>query len=355
MKKKVLVIALAVTMIAGILAGCSSGDSKTGDAGSDATASTEEGTDNTGEESQTAEGSGADDGQSYKVGVTFSDLSNPVWAELVQEAETYAKDKNLSVTYVDAQSDATKQVTQIENFVQSGMDAIIVCAVEANSVADATKAAMEAGVKVVSYTQVIENCDAEYLVDPYNTGYACGERAAKWINEKYGAEEVVEWALMDLPEFPEIIERANGIIAGIEENTTNTKLVATASALTAEQGLSNAENFLQANPNLKAICCIGGGGSTGGNEGIKASGITDFESVGLFGIDATENEIQNIIDSDPQKSSISLGGGKAHGRALIDMAYSLLHNESIEKTQYMPIQVIDASNAQEYWDEIYVK
>lgn len=355
MKKKVLGIVLALTMTAGVLAGCGS-DSGTNDTGANAAEDAGGGdSSDASDASQPAEETSEAAGQSFKVGVTFSDLSNPVWAELVQEAEEYGKGKNLSVTYVDAQSDATKQVTQIENFVQSGMDAIIVCAVEANAVADATKAAMEAGVKVVSYTQVIDNCDAEYLVDPYNTGYACGERAAKWMNEKYGDEEVVEWALMDLPEFPEIIERANGIIAGVEENTTNTKLVATASALTAEQGLSNAENFFQANPNLKAICCIGGGGSTGGNEGIKASGVTDYESVGLFGIDATENEIQNIINGDPQKSSISLGGGKAHGRALIDMASSLLNGEDIEKTQYMPIEVIDGDNAQEYWDEIYAK
>jgi len=349
MKKKVLGIVLSLVMSIGLFAGCQSENTETGNQDTDTTKAA------SADETSSDENTDSPAGDSYKVGITFSDLSNPVWAELVQEAERYGKEKNLSITYVDAQSDATKQVTQIENFVQSGMDAIIVCAVEANAIADVTKSAMDAGVKIVSYTQVIENCDAEYLVDPYNTGYACGERAAKWINENYGDEEVVEWALMDLPEFPEIIERANGIIAGMEENTTNTKLVATASALTAEQGLSNAENFLQANPNLKAICCIGGGGSTGGNEGMKAAGITDFDSVGLFGIDATENEIQNIINKDPQKSSVSLGGGNAHGRSLVDMAYALLHGEDIEKTQYMPIEVIDASNAQSYWDEVYAK
>ena len=291
----------------------------------------------------------------YKVGITFSDLSNPVWAELVKEAETYAKDKGISVTYVDAQSDATKQVTQIENFIQGDMDAIIVCAVESNAVADVTKKAQDAGIYVVGYTQVLENCDAEYLVDPYNTGYACGKRAAEWINENCGDEEVVEWALMDLPEFPEIIERANGIKAGVEENAKNAKLVATASALTSEEGVKNAETFLQAHPDIKAICCIGGGGSVGGNEGIKSAGITDYESIGLFGIDATENEILNIINGDPQKSSVSLGGGKAHGDALIDIAYDLLKGKDVEKDQYMPIEVIDSSNAQEYYDTVYSK
>lgn len=337
MKKRILSVLTAMLLFVGTITGCSM-DADTG--GSTAT---------------TASADTKSTKDEYKVGITFSDLSNPVWAELVKEAEAYAKDKGISVTYVDAQSDATKQVTQIENFIQGDMDAIIVCAVESNAVADVTKKAQDAGIYVVGYTQVLENCDAEYLVDPYNTGYACGKRAAEWINENYGNEDAVEWALMDLPEFPEIIERANGIKAGVEENAKNAKLVATASALTSEEGVKNAETFLQAHPDIKAICCIGGGGSVGGNEGIKSAGITDYDSIGLFGIDATENEILNIMNGDPQKSSVSLGGGKAHGDALIDITYDLLNGKDVEKDQYMPIKVIDSSNAQEYYDTVYGK
>ncbi|MBO1901056.1 sugar ABC transporter substrate-binding protein [Leucobacter weissii] len=289
----------------------------------------------------------------YSVGVTFSDLSNPVWAELVQEAQSYGSEEGLAVNYVDAKSDASTQVTQIENFIQQGVDAIIICAVDAASLVDVTQRAQDAGIKVVGYTQVLDNYDAQYLVDAYNTGYANGEAAAKWINENYGHESVVEWGLMDLPTFPEIIDRANGIKDAIAELAPNAELVATNSALTAEEGVTNAENFLQANPDLKVIATIGGGGAQGGNEGVKASGITDYDAFGLFGIDATEIEIQNILNGDPQKASISLGGGKAHGRTLVDITADLLAGETVEKDQYMPITVIDQSNAQEYYDEVF--
>ena len=342
MKKKLLSALLCFAFLVMSLGGCS-GSQTASQSGSGSTAAG----------ASEASGSQASDSQAYNIGITFSDLSNPVWAELVQEAERYGKEKNLNVTYVDAKSDTVRQVTQIENFIQNGMDAIIICAVEANSIADVTKQARDAGIYVVAYTQVLDNYDAQYLVDAYNTGYACGKRAAEWINENYSDEAEVQWAIMDLPIFPEIIERANGIKDGLEENAENVRLVATASALTAEEGLKNAENFLQANPDLKAICCIGGGGSSGGNEGIKSAGVTDYDSVGLFGIDATEEEILNIIKGDPQKSSISLGGGKAHGITLIDMAYNLVTGAGNEATVYMPIEVIDKTNAQAYYDEIY--
>jgi len=291
----------------------------------------------------------------YSVGVTFSDLGNPVWAELVQEAQTYGAENGANVNYVDAAGDSAKQVTQIENFIQQGVDAIIICAVDANALVDVTQKAQAAGIKVVGYTQVLTNYDAQYLVDAYNTGYANGEAAAAWINENYADEAVVEWGLMDLPQFPEIIDRANGIKDAIAELAPNAKLVATAPALTAEDGVANAENFIQANPNLKVIATIGGGGAAGGNEGIKSAGITDYDAFGLFGIDATENEVKNIINGDPQKTTISLGGGKAHGRTLVDITLALLNGETVEKDQFMPVEVIDKSNAQAYFDEVYGK
>lgn len=295
----------------------------------------------------------ATEADEFTVGITFADLSNPVWAELVQEAEAYGAEQGMDVNYVDAGDDASQQVTQIDNFVQQGVDAIIVCAVEANAVEGATAAAQDQGITVVGYTQVLENYDAQYLVDAYETGYANGEAAAEWINENYGDEETVEWGLMDLPTFPEIIERAQGIEDAVEEHAPNAELVATAPALTSEDGVSNAENFLQANPDMKMIATIGGGGAAGGNEGVKSAGVSDYDEFGLFGIDATETEIQNIIDADPQKASISLGGGREHGRTLIEMTSELLEGEEVEPDQYMPIEVIDSSNAEEYYDEIF--
>ena len=267
----------------------------------------------------------AEGGDDYTVGMTLN-LGNLTWAELAEAAKAHAKELGMDITVQNSNDDATTQVSQIENFIQSGVDAIIVAAVESNSVEDVCKSAQEAGIKVIAYTQVIENSDAQYLVDAYNTGYACGERAAQWIKEVYGDEEI-EWALQDLPKYPEIIDRANGIKEAIEELAPNAKLVATQPAEVMEDGQKNAENFMQSNPNIKVICSIGSGGGAGANEGVKSYISEDeYDKFGIFGIDATEQEIMNIINEDPQKSSVSLGGGAVHGEKLIDIADNFRNN-----------------------------
>ena len=295
----------------------------------------------------------ADDAKDdYTVGMTLN-LGNLTWAELAESAKAHGKELGMTVTVQNSNDDATTQVSQIENFIQANVDAIIVAAVESNSVEDVCKSAQEAGIKVIAYTQVIENADAEYLVDAYNTGYACGERAAQWIKEVYG-DEPIEWALEDLPKYPEIIDRANGIKEAIEELAPNAELVATQPAEVMEDGQKNAENFMQSHPDIKVICSIGSGGGAGANEGVKSYISADeYDKFGIFGIDATEQEIMNIINGDPQKSSVSLGGGAKHGEMLIDIADNFRNGVEQDKEQYMPITVIDSSNAQEYYDEQY--
>ena len=295
----------------------------------------------------------ADDAKDdYTVGMTLN-LGNLTWAELAESAKAHGKELGMNVTVQNSNDDATTQVSQIENFIQADVDAIIVAAVESNSVEDVCKAAQDAGIKVIAYTQVIENADAEYLVDAYNTGYACGKRAAEWIKEVYG-DEPIEWALEDLPKYPEIIDRANGIKEAIEELAPNAELVATQPAEVMEDGQKNAENFMQSHPDIKVICSIGSGGGAGANEGVKSYISEDeYDKFGIFGIDATEQEIMNIINGDPQKSSVSLGGGAKHGEMLIDIADNFRNGVEQEKEQYIPITVIDSSNAQEYYDEQY--
>lgn len=324
MKKKLSVLIAVGTAALLALSGCS------GSAGTSSTSSTSSGA------------------KAYTVGATFADLSNPVWAALVKEAKTYGATKGVNLTYVDAANSSATQVTQIENFIQVGVSAIIICAVDATALTAVTKAAQAKGIKIVGYTQVLKNVDAQLLVDPYNTGYANGQSAAKWINANYAKEPTVEWGLMDLPQFPEIIARAQGIKDAIAKLAPNSKLVATAPALTLADGVKNAENFIQAHPKMKVIATIGGGGAGGAIEGVKSAGITDFTKFGIFGIDSTAPELKDIAAGGPEKTTVSLGGGKTHGDILVNMALDLLNGKVIKKDQYMPITVVDKSNVAQF-------
>lgn len=293
-----------------------------------------------------------------KIGVTFDTLENPVWAELLKIAKEYAESFGMEMTYVGCNSDIATQISQIENFIQSGVDAIIICASDPTALSDITKRAMDEGIYVVSYTRDLENTHVNYTADWIDVGYALGETCAKWINEKYSDAEKVEFAALTIRTTDLANLQSDAMINGVLDNAPNAVLVQEqiTENPVAEVGMSNVENIMQAHPDVKAIISIGAYGGVGGNEALKTILSPDeYDSIGLFTIDATEEECLNIQRGDPQKASISLGSGGLHGRTMVDICKKLFLGEKVDKMYYMEPLAVDKSNVAEYYEEVYGK
>ena len=299
----------------------------------------------------------SDDLAGKKIGVTFDTLENPVWAELLKIAQSYAKETyGMDLSYVGADADVGTQISQIENFIQSEVDAIIICASDPTALDDITQEAMDQGIYVVSYTRDLKNTNVNYTANWVEVGYALGQALADWINETYPDEEEVQFAALTIRTPDLAVQQSDAMIAGVTENAPNAVLCSeqiTENPIT-EVGMSNVENIMQANPDCKGIISIGAYGGVGGNEALKAILSPDeYDSIGLFSIDATEEECLNIERGDPQKASISLGSGGLHGRTMVDICAKLLRGEEVDKMYYMEPMVVDQSNVKEYYEEVY--
>ncbi len=281
----------------------------------------------------------------YKVGFAMADLNNPVWAELCKVAAEYGKQKGIELTVVDCQNDSGKQITQMENFIQSGMDGIIFCAADINALGPTIENAKSKGIAVMSYGLVSEESDTEFICNNYSIGQAIGTQAANWINEKLGGKGKV--AVLDQPEQPEIMLRSKGIQEKIKELAPEAEIVATASAITASDGMQNTETFLQAHPDLKVIACIGDGGAVGANEAVIAAGKA-ADDFGIFSADGTDEVLGKIKDNQPIRMSLSLGGGVYHGHQVIDMISLVLNKLPFEKSYYTPEIPVTIDNVDEY-------
>ena len=97
------------------------------------------------------------------VGVSWNNFQEERWK--TDEAAIKAVLDAAGATYIsaDAQSSATKQLTDIESLISQGADAIIVLAQDSDAVAPAVAAAVAEGIPVVGYDRLIENPDAFYL------------------------------------------------------------------------------------------------------------------------------------------------------------------------------------------------
>ena len=285
-----------------------------------------------------------------KVGMAVQDLSNPTWAGYCQAIKQEVDSKGGSLNFVSCESNVNKQIGQIENFVASGVDVLIVHPADPAGVEDALKEARAKGVKVLAWDDNLENADMAWLIDNHKLGYVIGEQAAKWINEKLGGK--AEVAILNYPQLPILLERGNGIKEAITKLAPNAKIVAETSAINPAEGISKMETIFQSNPNVKVVGCIGAGGSVGANEAAKAANkITD--DFGIFAADATQPELKAMKNNEGVRMSVRItGSDKVIAEKVQLMVDQLASGKPIEKKEvYRELIPVTKANVDEYLEK----
>jgi ribose transport system substrate-binding protein len=264
----------------------------------------------------------------YSVGFTVQDLSNPTWGATAEELNRLITEDGGEFTFMDTKNPNT-QIQQVENLMTRGVDAIVIHVTDPYSLENVLSQARKAGIKIYSWDTDIENSDLNWLISNYELGTVIGEQAAKWINEKFNG--VADYAILNYDTEQILLERGNGIRDTIGRLAPNARKVADQSAINAREGQSATETILQANPDLKVIASIGGGGAVGANNAVKASGklTPDF---GIFAADATDLEVQAIENNEAVRMSVMISGSpKANAKIIFDLLKDLLAGKPMEK------------------------
>jgi len=120
------------------------------------------------------------------IGVTMGSLGNPYFVALVKgiTAQARQSDKSVRVTSVSADYDLNKQFTQVDNFIASGANAIVINAVDPNAILPAIKRAENAGIVVVAADVAANGADATVMTDNVAAGRLSCEALVKDIGGK---------------------------------------------------------------------------------------------------------------------------------------------------------------------------
>lgn len=101
--------------------------------------------------------------QQLTVGVSWNNFQEERWK--TDEAAMKAVFEKMGVKYVstDAQSSATKQLTDVENLISQGAKALIILAQDTSAIQPAVQQAINNGIPVIGYDRLIENPKAFYV------------------------------------------------------------------------------------------------------------------------------------------------------------------------------------------------
>ena len=298
-----------------------------------------------------AESTSPKDDGIMKVGLTVQDLTNQVWASRAMAVSDIVKKNGGIFSYVGCDYNAATQISQVENFIASGCDIVMIHPAEKASMDSALKEmrARNPKVKFFLYDEELENSHMNFLADNYECGYMIGTQAANWINDKLGGTAevgVIGWLSIEV-----LLERENGIKAAIRDLAPKAKIVATGAAINNIDGMALTETFLQAHPNMQVIASIGGSSCVGANEAVKAAGRLN-DKWGIFGSDATDEELAAIDRNEAIRCSIMYTGSSEEVAVYVyDWLLQLYNNEPHDKNVYHVFVPVDASNYKKYYSK----
>tara|TARA_R110002096_G_scaffold318022_11_gene512438 strand:- start:1229 stop:2173 length:945 start_codon:yes stop_codon:yes gene_type:complete len=286
-------------------------------------------------------------GDQLKIGMTVQDLSNPTWSGYCNAIKKEAEANGAKMNFIACESNVSKQIMQIENFVSRGMDIIIVHPADPAGIESACREARNAGVKIISWDDDIENADVRWLINNYDLGHKVGSEAATFIKEQHGG--TAEVAILNYPQLPVLLARGNGIRDAITELAPNAKIVAETSAINPQEGISKMETIFQSNPDVKVVACIGGGGSVGANEAAKAAG-KDADDFGIFAVDATKPELDAIKNGGAIKMSVIVTGTDQDvAKTVFGFAQKLNAGEELPAKVFRKLIPVTSENVDQYY------
>ena len=168
MKRHRYLIAL-IAILALVVAACGGdddGDTDTTEGAADTTApatdTTEPMTDTTEAMTDTTASAGGDD--DIVVGVSWNNYNEERWA-LWDEPAIQAALSEAGASYIssDAGSSAEQQLTDVENLIAQGADALIILAQDGTAILPAVQSALDQGIPVIAYDRLIEDPGALYI------------------------------------------------------------------------------------------------------------------------------------------------------------------------------------------------
>lgn len=278
--------------------------------------------------------------KSYKIGCTFDYLSD-FMSYVVDGVTAYGKDHpNVEVSVQDANFDVAKQLQQVENFINSGYDAIVIKPVDAEGCQTISQACTDAGVPLIVVNAEI--IGSEYTTYIGSDHVLAGQLQSQFVADKLGGKGKVAILQGEL-----IVAAAGMRTDGNEEiiaKYPDMEVVSKQEALwMRDTAINKTENWINSGLEINAILANNDEMALGAIIALKASGIDD---VLVCGIDATEDALNALKDGTMAMTVFQNGFGQ--GYEGVAAAVKVLNGEKVEKYIDVPYEQVLPEQADEY-------
>ncbi len=276
-----------------------------------------------------------------KIGVMVQDMSNPFFAAMSKGATEAAAAIGATVNVQDAQLDLGNQNTQIDAFIQQGVNLIVISAVNEAGIEPAIERAKQAGIIVIAVDTPAHGADAVVMTNAVQAG----EKSCEYLFTKMGGKGEV--LLVDGTPIQTIIDRIQGC-KNVAKNYPGIKIVGQqASKNDRASGLAVTTDMLTAHPDVKGIFGMNDPSALGAVLAVEQANAQD--RIIVTGVDGSPEAVKELKRS----GSPFIGSATQNPAEMVRQSVKIAQdiaagNPPKEKTILIPSVLVSRDNVKDY-------
>jgi ribose transport system substrate-binding protein len=278
------------------------------------------------------------------VGMTVGDLGNPFFIQIQHGVESQAKQYNPTVKVISLSSsyDVNNQTNQMDNFVSSGVDLIILGAADSKGIAPAVIRAKAAGITVVAVDVGAEGgVDATVMSD----NKQAGEEDGNYIVDRLkGKGQIV---IVNGPPVSSIQDRVAGALEVLKKHPEIKILSQDQNAGgSRDGGLRVMSDLLTAFPKLDAVFGVNDPTAIGCELAAKQANRKDFF---ILGVDGSPDAVPLLKDPNSLFVATASQDPYTMAQKAVEIGYNIMNGKKPEQElTLIPVQLITKDNVNQY-------
>ena len=317
--KKLLALALAMSMTVG-LAACSSGGTDTPSGESTAPVGTET-------ESPAAGG----EGNKLIAGIVFQE--DQFFKLLSAGYQAAADEYGYEIQMTNTNNDQTRETDALNTYLAQGVAGVAISPLNTQTSPATIADVMDAGMKVAICNNALDafpGAVASYSADNYSFCHQTGEAAVKFIQENYGADETINIGVIQFKtQIPEqSADRVDGFFAALDEAGINYEIIADQDAWLQDMAVETAGDMISANPDLDIIYAANDGGTVGSVMAVENAGKAG--EIFVFGTDGSEQIVDLLKDDTNILQAVTAQDAFQIGYSTVEALVNAIEGTSFE-------------------------
>lgn len=272
------------------------------------------------------------------VGITVSNSTNPFYVAESRTAQETAEAMGARVISQEAGEDVQVQSNQIDQFITSQVDFIVIDPVDSEGVGPAVQRAIDAGIAVIGIDSVTTN--ATVSVTTNNT--QAGEISCTSLAEQLGGEGRI--AIVDGTPISAVADRVVGCKSALEAYPGIEIVAEQRGDNSRDRALPVATDILTANPDIDGVFAINDPTAAGVMLAAQQRGV----DIIITSVDGASSAVDVVLDGG-MITATAAQDPAALARQGVELGFAILAGEQPEETVIeLPTELIDVDSAPDY-------